>query len=320
METTVLLRALAVVMICGSHVGLFALAGGAHILLAVAGFHYARYIATVPRGGDRWRRTGRAAVGIAIPSMLVAAGMKIFAGDGDWPRVVMLHWLLVPGVGNIFWFVECLLVLTLAWTALLSVPAIYRLAERDLWLLAMLLGGAALIPRYVVLLIDDGPVRGLPWTVAWLFAAGMAMAAARTRRQQALTAAFAALATVGFFPNAERNLVIMLGLILLGTVSTVPLPRALARAAGVLAAASLYVYLIQFQIFTYSDVPLIEFTLAMAAGLAFWLLAHPLVRRCQSLIRPTSGILAAKGTTREPTHLPDRTRLPGHREPAGLQP
>jgi hypothetical protein len=298
-------------------VGLFPLAGGAHILLAVAGFHCAPYVASVVSHRERWRRTARASIGIAIPSILVAAAMKIVAGDGDWPRVLLLNWLLVPDRGNIFWFVECLLVVTIATTAILSVPRLHRLAVRDLWPVAMIVCLVALVPRYLVLSLVEGPVRGLPWTVAWLFAAGMAMATATTWRRRGLTVALAAAGTIGFFPDADRNLVIMLGLILLGTVRAMPLPRQLARPVGVLAAASLYVYLIQFQMFTYSDVPVIEFTLAMAAGLAYWAVMHPLVRRCQSLVRPI-GQSNQKGPIRESTHLPDRRRVRRNRQPVRL--
>ena len=54
LETNVLLRALAIVMIVGSHANLFVLLGGAHVLLGVAGFNFGRFHLTdgaAPRPG-----------------------------------------------------------------------------------------------------------------------------------------------------------------------------------------------------------------------------------------------------------------------------
>jgi acyl-CoA synthetase (AMP-forming)/AMP-acid ligase II len=317
-ETTTWLRAAAAIMICGSHIKLFPLAGGAHILLAVAGFHYARYVLATGLAADRWRRTVRGVIGVAVPTVLVAVAMKLLAGAGDWPRVVLLHWLLDTDEGNIFWFVECLLAATIASTVLLSVPWLRVAVADDPWRVTMVGCLVALVPRYLMLGPSDGPGRGLPWTVAWLFVAGLAMATAATWQRRAITVAVAAAATIGFFPNPERNLVIMGGLVLLGTVASMPIPRLLTRPVAVLAAASLYIYLIQFQVFTYSDVPLIQFSTALAAGLVFWALAHPLVRRCQALVAPLGRRRFEKGPTREPTIIPDRRGPRRNRQFVGL--
>ena len=76
-ETNVVIRAAAVIMVCGSHVGLFSLAGGAHVLLAVAGFTFARYVLPEASQAQRWRRTARVAVGIAVPALIVAVVMVV---------------------------------------------------------------------------------------------------------------------------------------------------------------------------------------------------------------------------------------------------
>ncbi|MGH3588534.1 MAG: non-ribosomal peptide synthetase, partial [Pseudonocardia sp.] len=55
-ETNVLLRAAAIVLIVGSHVELFALMGGAHVLLAVAGFNFGRFQVTAAPRAERVKR------------------------------------------------------------------------------------------------------------------------------------------------------------------------------------------------------------------------------------------------------------------------
>ena len=46
-ETNVVLRALAIVLITGSHIHLFSVLGGAHVLLGIAGYNFARRLKTL---------------------------------------------------------------------------------------------------------------------------------------------------------------------------------------------------------------------------------------------------------------------------------
>jgi acyl-CoA synthetase (AMP-forming)/AMP-acid ligase II len=302
-ETTVLLRGAAVITICGSHVALFRLAGGAHILLAVAGFLFARYVLTAQATADRVRRTVRGAIGIAVPAVVVAAVMVIGFRSIHWSNLALVHWLVRPGDINIFWFVEALLLASAVTTALLAVPRVRAAYGADPWRTAMIALAVLLVPRYLVLALSDGPVRGLPGTVAWLFVAGLAMAVADTRRRRLTTAVIAASATIGFFPSWERNLTIQIGLLLLAFLPTLPVPRLLVRPLGVLAAASLHIYLVQFQVFAFFDTPIVQFAAALVAGLVFCAVSTYALRRLP-LPAPTGGALirrlqTAKHSVRE---------------------
>ena len=268
-ETTVVLRGVAVLTICGSHVGLIRLAGGAHILLAVAGFLFARYVLSARETSDRVRRTARSAITIAAPAMVVAAVMVFGFRSVDWSNLALVHWLVRPRDINIFWFVEALLMVSAVTTALLAIPRLRAAYAADPWRTTMAALAVLLVPRYLVLTLFDGPLRGLPGTVAWLFVAGIAMAVADTRKRQLVAAAVAALATIGFFPEWERNLTIQVGLVLLAVLPTVPVPGLLVPPLGVLAAASLHVYLVQFQVFAFFNTPWTQFAAALAAGLLF---------------------------------------------------
>ncbi|GAA1718566.1 AMP-binding protein [Kribbella yunnanensis] len=278
-ETTVLLRGAAVITICGSHVGLFRLAGGAHILLAVAGFLFARYVLSAQETTERVRRTIRGAIGIAVPSVAVAAAMVFGFQWIHWSSLAFVHWLVRPGEINIFWFVEALLIASAATTAVLALPRVRAAYAADPWRAAMAALVLLLIPRYVVPALFDGPVRGLPGTVAWLFVAGIALAVASTWQRRLVAAGVAVAATVGFFPVWERTLIIQAGLVLLAFVPTVPVPRPLVRPLGVLAAASLHIYLVQFQVFAFFDSPVAKFTAALGIGLVFCLISTAVLRR-----------------------------------------
>ncbi|MFC9689093.1 AMP-binding protein [Kribbella sp. NPDC056951] len=278
-ETTVLLRGAAVITICGSHVGLFRLAGGAHILLAVAGFLFARYVLSAQETAERVRRTIRGAIGIAVPSVAVAAAMVFGFKWIHWSSLALVHWLVRPGEINIFWFVEALLLVSAATTAVLAFRRVRAAYAADPWRTTMVALVLLLIPRYTVPALYDGPVRGLPGTAAWLFVAGIAMAVAGTWRRRLVAAGVAAAATAGFFPVWERTLTIQAGLVLLAFVPTVPVPRLLVRPLGVLAAASLHIYLVQFQVFAFFDSPVAKFTAALGIGLVFCLISTAVLRR-----------------------------------------
>ena len=318
-EMSVLLRAAAVVMICGSHVGLFPLAGGAHILVAVAGVMFGRYVLSASSGAERWRRTSRAFIGIAVPSVAVAAAMVGLFGEAHWSNVTLLHWLFEHGRGNIFWFVEALLFLIVATTAVLNIPPIRAAYAAHPWAVAMVGLLVLSVPRYVVLAVADGAVRGMPGTVAWLFAAGVAMSQADTWPRRVITAASAMIVTIGFFHDPVRNLVIAVGLVLLAVVATVPLPKVLVRPTEVLAAASLQVYLIQFQMFAFFDSPVLEFAAGLAAGVVFWALTVGVLRRLQQLIPLTPAVVdPPERTAHASTHLLDRPGSHRRLRPARL--
>src|SRR5262249_41522758 len=147
-ETTVILRGLAVVTICGSHVGLFRLPGGAHILLAVAGFLFAQYVLATPTTVERVRRTARIATAVVVPSVAVAAVMHCGFGAVHWSNVVLVHWLVRPQDINIFWFVEAFLMLMAATVAVLAVPRLRDAYAADPWRTATIAVAALLVPRY----------------------------------------------------------------------------------------------------------------------------------------------------------------------------
>ena len=70
LETNVALRALAIVAIVGSHANLFVLLGGAHVLLAVAGFNLGRFHLTDAPRAERLRHLGASIARVAVPSVL----------------------------------------------------------------------------------------------------------------------------------------------------------------------------------------------------------------------------------------------------------
>src|SRR3546814_18643984 len=84
-DTTVILRAVATVLIVGSHVELFDLTGGAHLLLLLAGYNLARFHLAggggPSVGGLTSSRTGWALAAIALPTSLWIGAMAAPTGE-----------------------------------------------------------------------------------------------------------------------------------------------------------------------------------------------------------------------------------------------
>lgn len=288
-ETPILLRAIAVVIICGSHAELFRILGGAHTLMAVAGFSAATFGLSALRAVDRWRSTARLLVGIGIPTAAVAFAGLLYGRYG-WGNVFLVNW----ATGNVdtfrrneLWFVDALVLCLLVVASLLTVPRVSRWWRDDPWRVAVGLLAAALVSRFVILALLEGTLRGIMPTVMWLFAGGMALALAKTRGRLVLTLALTLAGAIDFFPgDVWRNAVIAAGIVTLALVRRVHLPSILIPGLTLLAAASLHIYLIQFHVLTLIDDPLTGTVASLSAGVLLWRLAAPVVRRIQDRLVP----------------------------------
>lgn len=291
LEAPVVLRALAAVIICGSHAELFRILGGAHLLMAVAGYSAALFGLAAPAAVGRWRAGTRLLIGVGVPTVVTAL-VGLSYGRYGWGNVFLVNWAtghIATLRRNELWFVDALILCVLLVTALLSVPWLARRWAADPWQVAVGLLVAGLVSRFVILgLATEGPMRGIMPTVFWLFAAGMAAAVARTPGRLAVTLALTLAGAAGFFPDDPwRNVVIATGIVVLALARTVPVPAVVVPAVTLLAAASLHIYVVQFHVLELIDDPLTGTLAALAAGVLLWRLTAGPVRRLQDTLVPT---------------------------------
>jgi hypothetical protein len=276
LETNVLLRALAIVMIVGTHANLFAAVGGAHVLLAVAGFNFGRFHLTDATRRERVRHVLGSVARIVVPATVWLAGVAVLTGDIGWRNVLLLNSVLGPTSWTEpawwYWFVEVLVWTLVALAACLAVPWVDRVERRWSFWLPFGLALAGLLTRYDVVELAAGDEIHRGTVVFWLFALGWATVKATRLRHRLLVSALAAASVPGFFGDATREYVVVAGLLLLVWLPAVRVPAALARAAAVLASASLYVYLAHWQVYPHleDDAPLLATLLSLVAGIAFW--------------------------------------------------
>ncbi len=294
-ETSVMLRAVAIVLIVGSHVGLFELWGGAHILLGVAGYNFARFCLTPAAAAERRRHLWTTIAWIAIPSISWVALVLTFTDDYHWTNLLLANKILGPFdsmTAGRLWFIEVLVYTLIALAVICAIPAVDRVERRHPFALAMVFLALGLVLRYDLPGIGLGHQAWFTFLAFWFFAAGWAAAKAGDNRQRLAVTAVLLVSVPGYFDNPLREGLVLCGLLLLIWAPALRAPDPLPRVAAVLAEASLFIYLTHFQVYELLD-------------------GHPVVALAASLV---VGILVAKlvtlarrGLGRRPTATPTET-------------
>jgi hypothetical protein len=276
----VLLRAAAIVMIVGSHSNLFMLLGGAHLLVGLAGFNFARFQLTDRDRLDRVRSLAASITRIVVPSVLWLCFAAATSAKYDLLNVTLLNGVLGSRDWTEswhYWFIEALVWTLVALTALLAIPWVDRLERRTSFWFPLALAGVALLSRYdVVRLFHGADVDYIhrAHVIFWLFALGWAAVKAPSNAHRALVSVVTIATVPGFFEGGQhlREATIVVGMLLLTWVPSVRVPAVVARTAGVLASASLYIYLVHWQIYPAYEfsLPWLATGLSLAAGIAFW--------------------------------------------------
>lgn len=248
MDATVVIRALAIALVVGSHAQAFDLRGGAHVLLALVGFNIARFHLGVRSGRDRLRRMWRSTARVLVPSMLFLLALVI-TGRYGW-YLLGVNFIVNPSELTPewrYWFIE-----TLAWilpivVVVVALPWVETVRRRyplglPLVVTAVLFAaGRLLVPQEFPISVFS------PLAIAWILTLGWAIAEVRTTRQRmALTLLL--VAVVPWTLYGVRMLVVPLGLLVLLWVSRLRLPLTLALVAGALAEASLVIYLLHWPV------------------------------------------------------------------------
>jgi hypothetical protein len=284
LETSVALRAAAIVLIVGSHAELFRLWGGAHILLGVTGYNFARFCLTPVSRVERVRRLRNTIAWIAVPSVIWVAIALVITDDYHATNLLLANKFLGPHdsmTAGRLWFVEVLVWTLVALAALFLIPAVDRLERRRPFAFAAVLLAAGMALRYDILQLHLGRDAWFTMLAFWFFAAGWAAAKASTTFQRILVTVVLAVGLYGYFDSTVREVLVLAGLVLLIWVPAIRCPAALTVVAGVLAEASLYTYLTHYQVIELFDGVhrLLGVVAALVVGVAVTYLATLLRKR-----------------------------------------
>ena len=248
LETPVLLRALAILLVVGSHTEFFALMGGAHVLLALVGYNVARFALSAPTAVGRARALLAGLREVLVPAALWIAVVALVSGKYSLTTALMLNeWVGSPRWDDDwqFWFLGVVVWGTAGICALLLLPRVDALERSRPYAFAVGVLVCCLALRYALTgpSADKMDAYGLA-TVAWCLALGWLVARSRTLPHRVLTSVLAAAAVLGWFPQGlSRELVVLVGVLALLWIPALPVPRVLVRPVGAVAAASFFIYL-----------------------------------------------------------------------------
>ena len=277
------LRAAAIVLIVGSHAGLFELWGGAHLLLGIAGYNFGRFCLTpVPRA-DRVRHLRNTIAWIAVPSVAWVALALMLTDDYDPTNLLLANKFLGPHdsmTAGRLWFVEVLVWILVALAVVCWLPAADRLERKRPFAFAAAFLAAGLALRYDILGLDMGRDAWFTMLAFWFFAVGWTAAKASTTWQRIAVTVVLIVGLHGYFDSTLREALVLTGLVLLIWLPTIRCPAALTVVAGVVAEASLYTYLTHYQVYAlFEDHPALGVIASIAVGALLTQLVTVLRRR-----------------------------------------
>jgi hypothetical protein len=279
LDTTVLFRAIGICLIVATHMRVWFWPGGAHLLLAVVGFNLARFMMPIESTRERTVAGLRTVARVAVPAVLwVAAGMVLFGAYSAGTLLLVNNYLGAPTHRDdhwTFWFIEVFVHLVLITTALLAIPAVRRLERRFPYGFPLVLLLVVLNLRWEIFQMGDFyNMRFRTHGVAWFFVLGWLVCRSGTRRQKILTSALCVVTAPGFFGYAPREWFIAGALVVLVWCREVPFPRLAARPVGVVAAASMWIFITHFTfwpLFVDRSNQYVAYVLTIATGVVCWL-------------------------------------------------
>jgi len=283
LETTVALRAAAILLIAGSHAGLFELWGGAHVLLGVAGYNFGRFCLTPVSRTDRVRHLRNTVAWIAGPSVAWAAIALLFTDDYAPTNLLLANKFLGPHdsmTAGRLWFVEVLVWILVALAVLCWLPAVDRWERRWPFTVAVTFLAVGLALRCDILGLHLGHDAWFTMLAFWFFAVGWAAAKSSTTLQRAAVTVVLIVSLHDYFGRTERELLVLTGFALLIWLPALRCPPALSVVAGVIAEASLYIYLTHYQVYPlFSGHPLFGVVASVVVGVVLTQLVSVLRRR-----------------------------------------
>jgi hypothetical protein len=274
MESSVWLRALAIVLIVGTHADLFSLQGTANALLALAGYQLVRFQFADPARRARVRGIVRSVVRIVVPSLAVIWTAHFVGGYYETRNLFLANWVFGQeqlGPPWRFWFIEALVVALVVTAVLSALPLVGRLDRRHPLGLPLALTVASFAFRLPLFELHVPRMHGSALVVLHLFFLGWALARVRTQRERILLTVVT-VAVVGTFSfNPARDGLTLAVLLLLLWKPVTRVPAVLVPVIQVLAGASLYIYVIHWQALELLwGSPALAFAGSMAVGVAYW--------------------------------------------------
>ncbi len=302
METSIVFRGIAPLLIVLYHVGLDSAAGGAYLLLIVLGLNFARFHRADVLSGDLRKIASSTTINVLLPYWLVVAAYQLQEGVLALPELILADNFLGGHTRTPFptWFVQASVQSIAIACVLGCIPWLRRQFIRRPFEIAFC-GFIVAVGSFLVspaLPVWSQNEWRLTWVI-WLFALGIAVHECRTVQHRALLSA-AIIAIVPWLlldQSISRVLIVTAGTLALLWVQRFKIPAWAVTPLALLGSASLFIYMLhpipvskipQLGWFTYG----LDAAISAAIGLAGWAVynwiacdALPLLRRGAAWLR-----------------------------------
>jgi acyl-CoA synthetase (AMP-forming)/AMP-acid ligase II len=286
LEPATLLRALAMVFIAARHTGAFEYSkefGAGILLFALGGYALARFqLPEIIRQGSVRTILGTALL-VAIPTILVVGPTQVMTHTFFEPQqFLMISNFFDPTTparinGVPFYFAEIYFQLFLLAALVFSFPRVRALFRERPVTSALGLFVAALVFKLVVDRLWDTHYlfQRVPQNYAWSFCLGILVGVARTLPQRLLALALAVTCSYVMWGFASTSTLLYAGgLALVLFLPTIRVPALVKTVVGEIAAGSIFIYLVHFQVrdivhkLTGGQSPWLALLAAIAVGIA----------------------------------------------------
>jgi acyl-CoA synthetase (AMP-forming)/AMP-acid ligase II len=297
-DTSVVLRAVGICAIVATHMGVARVAGGAHTLLAVAGYNFARFQLAGAGAPGAVRRGLTTVARIAVPTSLwIGLQMLIVGGYSAGSLFLVNNYFGSPWRRDgrwEYWYFEAFVQIFVLLTLLFAIGPVRRLERRHRFNFAFVaLIATTAIGLQLVEFGDDYNSIFRPHTTVWFVLLGWAGHQATTKLQRLLVTAVLVGGTPLYFDRWQQVLMVSVLVGALLWLPTLRVPRALVPLVGSVAAASMVTFLIHWQVWpVYTSVFVREFAyvLTIVTGVAVWWVGRQVGRSAavRRLVRRTA--------------------------------
>ncbi len=282
-DVSVIIRMIAVLTILINHVLVFSkipapsLLGGAHSLLVIAGYNLAAFNLALPQTSARIKSTLKVFLQIAIPTASIALIGIFITGRYGWSNALFMNWFYqAPHASGALWFIDAYLLNLIFLTVIFSLPLIYKSYQQHPWVTSLLLTNIAFVGRFIGMEYDPEFYRRLPFAILWLMLLGMLIYNSITWWQKLIPITIYLIAGYNFFTEPNQYFYILIVIILLTFIKSIPVPLILLPAINLISASSLYIYIIQFDIYRFVPPLWAKIVLPIVAGISLWMLVTKL--------------------------------------------
>lgn len=299
-ETTTVVRAMAITFIVMNHFNFFEYGGGGpYGLFMVSGWAFAAF--SIPNIISR--NTSIPAFSLIIRIAFLTLGSVtvtyLVTGYGEWRSFLFVsNWVGPRAIEGAAWFVEVYLQILVAITIILAFPVCRDILRRNGFVVSALLASIFVVVAAISdQLIDTRHLYNrLPHLMAWMFLCGVAARLAATKSHLIIVSAIFVSGWLQDSGTSPSKIFFPLAALAIIWLPTVKIPRILLAPLRNVAAASLVIYLTHFQFSSIASKTVSEDTgvavaLALLGGVVLWRLYEPIDRLIKTSLEglPTSN-------------------------------